>query len=525
MASEVSRMEGCEGAGVEGSSSPVVLRRPKTDPPSSLVPELRDSTSHLTAGTLGSPSKTRPTSVIASKNTRKRMEDRHVVLHDLKAYLPSTLQSKVSSEEHLSYYAVFDGHAGTDAACYAASNLHEMLVASPNYPEDPVQAFSDAFLRCDQEFTATSKKSGTTGVVALLRDSMIYLAWLGDSVATLVREGTTVKIMDSHKPDRADEKARIEGLGGTVIYWGAWRVNGQLAVSRAIGDGEYKPLVTAQPDVTTIQRNGTEDFIIVACDGLWDTVSSEEVTDLVYKHLRTNQASGGDLENLSAKLATVAKEKGSSDNITIVVVLLKPLQEIVCPPLCPDQVDGREAPHTHGITSTSAYVLGNPGSGRNSAEPAEQVEVSPSVKFDQGEGGVFSPAFGALGNGFDMSGEQFDTNLEDIRLSNGSHGDRISGVDRLSTFANGAEGEEELKRQSIDKVDDLLAMLDREGGESPCPGDEVDGLSLDEVLARAREQGGGDDCGEVVSSGDSGDSSEEEDIVTEFPITNGMSRK
>ena len=91
---------------------------------------------------------------------------------------------------------------------------------------------------------------------------MIYIAWLGDSTATLVREGVTVKVMDSHKPDRPDERARVEGLGGTVIHWGAWRVNGQLAVSRAIGDGDYKPLVTAQPDITSIKRNGTEDFII-----------------------------------------------------------------------------------------------------------------------------------------------------------------------------------------------------------------------------------------------------------------------
>ena len=50
----------------------------------------------FSSGTLGSPSKMRPTSVIASKNTRKRMEDRHVVLHDLKAYLPSNLQSKAT---------------------------------------------------------------------------------------------------------------------------------------------------------------------------------------------------------------------------------------------------------------------------------------------------------------------------------------------------------------------------------------------------------------------------------------------
>ena len=49
------------------------------------------------------------------------------------------LAVQVGSEEHLSYYSVFDGHAGTDAACYAASHLHELLVASQYYPEDPVQ--------------------------------------------------------------------------------------------------------------------------------------------------------------------------------------------------------------------------------------------------------------------------------------------------------------------------------------------------------------------------------------------------
>ena len=210
----------------------------------------------------------------------------------------------MGSEEHLSYYSVFDGHAGTDAACYAASHLHELLIASQHYPEDPVQvpifttklvfefiicvlqAFTDAFLTCDKDFTVSSKKSGTTAVCALIRDDTIYIAWLGDSTATLVREGVTVKVMDSHKPDRPDERARVEGLGGTVIHWGAWRVNGQLAVSyhldfiligvgyfltrfhliiqvsRAIGDGDYKPFVTAQPDITTIKRNGTEDFII-----------------------------------------------------------------------------------------------------------------------------------------------------------------------------------------------------------------------------------------------------------------------
>merc|ERR1719481_2429901 len=177
-------MDTVDEAGLQGpgqlTASPVIMRRNKEeDSITSIEPPLRDSVAHLSSGSLGSPSRVRPTSVIASKNSRKRMEDRHVVLHDLKAYLPSNLQSKVEAEEHLSYYAVFDGHAGTDAASYAASNLHEMLVGSVHYPSDPVQAFRDAFQTCDKEFTARSKKSGSTVVCALLKGDHIYVAWLG----------------------------------------------------------------------------------------------------------------------------------------------------------------------------------------------------------------------------------------------------------------------------------------------------------------------------------------------------------
>ena len=150
----------------------------------SLEPPLRDSAPSQSA-ILGSPSKTRPSSVIATKNTRKRMEDRHVVLHDLKAYLPSALQAKVDTEEHVSYYAVFDGHAGTDAAAHAAAHLHEHVIESASYPSDPVAAFTEAFIKCDEEFVTKSKKSGTTAICSLIKGETIFTAWLGDSQAVL----------------------------------------------------------------------------------------------------------------------------------------------------------------------------------------------------------------------------------------------------------------------------------------------------------------------------------------------------
>ena len=160
------------------------MEPPKPAQVVSIEPKLRDSAPSSNT-ILGSPSKTRPNSVIATKNTRKRMEDRHVVLHDLKAYLPSALQDKINPDEHISYYAVFDGHAGTDAAAHAAAHLHELVVESSHYPDDIVSAFSEAFVKCDTQFVAESKRSGTTAICSLIKENVIYTAWLGDSQAVL----------------------------------------------------------------------------------------------------------------------------------------------------------------------------------------------------------------------------------------------------------------------------------------------------------------------------------------------------
>jgi len=485
----------------------ISLEPPLRDTATSLEPPLRDSAPSFN-NILGSPSKTRPSSVIATKNTRKRMEDRHVVLHDLKAYLPSNLQDKIDSDEHVSYYAVFDGHAGTDAAAHAAAHLHELVIESSAYPSDPVQAFHEAFVKCDSEFVAKSKKSGTTAICSLIKGSTIFTAWLGDSQAVLIRNGVPVKIVEAHKPNRDDEKARIEALGGTIMHWGTWRVNGQLAVSRAIGDGEYKPYISAEPDVTTSVNNGSEEFLILGCDGLWDTITPEEATDLVFQHLEENKMSGGDIENIGARLATAAKDKGSGDNITIIVIFIKPVEEVIS--LGKRQTAESSQPDIAGISSTSDYVFSESGT-RDSLEPSKDRPdfTSPNVSFANLEGGqMFSPdPFGNVDNGFNLSSEQFNNQIDDKRFSNES--ERVSDEN-----FNGNHMEEMLKQQSIAKVEDLFKMLDREDS-SPTP-EEEDARPLEEILAAAREQPQ-DDVDGVEDDDDSSD-----DEIVDFGACNEL---
>merc|ERR1711963_696603 len=84
-----------------------------------------------------------PASVHAVKNGRRKMEDRHVLIHDLNAIFSES--QSTDDEPPMSFYGVYDGHAGKDAAAFAASHLHGRIVQSAFYPTDIVKAIQEAF--------------------------------------------------------------------------------------------------------------------------------------------------------------------------------------------------------------------------------------------------------------------------------------------------------------------------------------------------------------------------------------------
>ncbi|RWS30292.1 serine-rich adhesin for platelets-like isoform X1 [Leptotrombidium deliense] len=277
-------------------------------------------------------------SVCAIKNGRRKMEDRHVILHDLNSLFG------IKSNKQYSYYGVFDGHAGIHAATYAASHLHSNLIKSQAFKDGEIKdaikrAFSETDLYYLERSAREGIRSGSTAVCCLFEGhSKLYLAWLGDSQAVLVKKGKPYDIMNPHKPERDDERHRIEEMGGMVSCIDTWRVNGTLAVSRAIGDPEHKPYVSSDPDVEEITLDGDEDFIVMACDGLWDQITPEEATTIVYQHLAENSESTclNDIaENVSEILTENAKKEGSTDNITVIVLFLRDIQSILSTPFAP----------------------------------------------------------------------------------------------------------------------------------------------------------------------------------------------
>ncbi|KAK7069480.1 Protein phosphatase 1E, partial [Halocaridina rubra] len=113
---------------------------------------IRELSSSLTQDEVEKLPRYHPISHFAIKNTRRKMEDRHVIIHDL-----NTLYGMDYGYPH-AYYGVFDGHAGTDAAVYSAAHLHQYMIQNPQYDTNPEAALKHAFHITDTNFIKKVKK-------------------------------------------------------------------------------------------------------------------------------------------------------------------------------------------------------------------------------------------------------------------------------------------------------------------------------------------------------------------------------
>ncbi|CAM8997678.1 unnamed protein product [Rhodiola kirilowii] len=148
---------------------------------------------------------------------------------------------------------------------------------------------------------------------------MVLIANAGDCRAVLGKRGRAVELSRDHKPNAASERLRIEKLGG-VVYDGY--LNGQLSVSRALGDWHMKGLrgssspLSAEPEVEELLLTEEDEFLILGCDGLWDVMSSQCAVTIVRKELMIHN----DPERCSRELVREALKRNTCDNLTVIVV-------------------------------------------------------------------------------------------------------------------------------------------------------------------------------------------------------------
>lgn len=172
-------------------------------------------------------------------------------------------------------------------------------------------------------FMSGDERSGSTAIAVFVTTTHVIFANCGDSRALLSRSGGKLAFATTdHKPYNEEEKQRIEKAGGSVIIQ---RVNGSLAVSRALGDFDYKrvaglpcteQLVSAEPELTCIERHPEDEFLILACDGIWDVMTNQEVADFVRHRLSIHQ----NLSQLCGEILETSLAKGSKDNMSVIVV-------------------------------------------------------------------------------------------------------------------------------------------------------------------------------------------------------------
>ncbi|XP_043688519.1 probable protein phosphatase 2C 76 isoform X2 [Telopea speciosissima] len=150
-------------------------------------------------------------------------------------------------------FGIFDGHGGSRAAEYLKEHLFENLLKHPKFMADTKLAISETYKKTDSDFldaeSNTYRDDGSTASTAVLVGNHLYVANVGDSRAVLSKAGRAIPLSEDHKPNRSDERKRIESAGGVVMWAGTWRVGGVLAMSRAFGNRLLKPFVVAEPEI------------------------------------------------------------------------------------------------------------------------------------------------------------------------------------------------------------------------------------------------------------------------------------
>ncbi|XP_025191459.1 probable protein phosphatase CG10417 isoform X2 [Melanaphis sacchari] len=290
---------------------------------------------------------------------REKQEDAHVCLVDF--------------DDDMSLFGVFDGHGGAEVAQYAVEMLPSLikneLFEKGDYEKALVKAFMDfddslieipvlkrlRTLRLKNgkteetdngdidekklvETELAGKDSGCTAVVALLVKNKLYVANAGDSRCVVSIDGKAHAMSKDHKPKDKSELKRILAAGGRVSNDG--RINHGLNMSRALGDHMYKTnslfpntkqMITALPDVQTIDlKPDNGDFIVLACDGIWNSLCSQKAVDFILNRIHCPDIKLSSIceELFEVCLAPDTPNAGvGCDNMTCIIVKFKHYQK------------------------------------------------------------------------------------------------------------------------------------------------------------------------------------------------------
>jgi serine/threonine protein phosphatase PrpC len=316
---------------------------------------------------------------------RPTMEDRTVVIQSLMyeprhGYYKNEPKDQLQELAMTSFAAVFDGHGGDECSNYLVDALpHHVRTAmyaerealrnaietsrTSSRAEQTEDAASElmrkilkgAYLKTDKEFITpkTAPQSGSTAATIILLGRRLFAANVGDSRVVLCRVGgQCVELTSDHKPSRPDEAARVRAAGGFILHK---RVMGELAITRAFGDKSFKmgikamledeadeiarglnensetkdltaPLVSAEPEIASMVLSHNDEFLLLACDGLFDVFRSQDAIALARQELIAHRGEPAQVARILSDQAI--RVRRSRDNVSILIIVLRPFWEL-----------------------------------------------------------------------------------------------------------------------------------------------------------------------------------------------------
>lgn len=279
----------------------------------------------------------------AMQGWRTEMEDSHI--HE----------TDVPGRPGASFFCVFDGHGGALVAKEAAKKLLTKVLRTDKFrlgnksAETLSAALYDGLIQLDAELREMPQvksgedHSGATAITSFITETHIIIGNAGDSRAVLCRTGGVFFGSKDHKPTAPEERSRVEKAGGFIEMG---RVCGNLAVSRALGDFQYKDKfdlpaeaqkITCAADMTVIPRSKDDNFFVLCCDGIFDVMTNEQVYEFIENHLK----GGFKTPEICERLCDHCLMKNSKDNMSVLLVLFpnhtKQEPGFVVPSLAPDE--------------------------------------------------------------------------------------------------------------------------------------------------------------------------------------------
>ncbi|KAK6589529.1 PP2C-like phosphatase [Cryptosporidium xiaoi] len=304
-----------------------------------------------------------------SQGTRSYMEDRTFVSLDV---LNANKNSINSIRQKIPFIAIYDGHNGEFSVEFLKNHLHVNFSISferrkfDDYVKDTVDSLFDAFDTTEKQLKQqylksihsnfadendSSKKvdqmndnfefrtdnyqiknvsSGSTAIVCCIVFSTLCICNLGDSRAILCKGGRAQLLTKDHRiKSNLEERERVKKEGGTFDDEGY--LSGNLSVSRAFGNwdksnGAKLPGLSSIPEIYIHTITREDEFLIIACDGIFESITNQEAVSLVRRSLvEFNNP------NIAAeKLVNIALQRQSLDNLSVVVLTLTSPSSSIC---------------------------------------------------------------------------------------------------------------------------------------------------------------------------------------------------